>query len=51
MDVDNLLTAALALIMFSVGTSLEIADFKNVFKYPKALFAGLTHIQFHQLFA
>jgi len=41
MDVDNLLSAALALIMFSVGTSLELSDFKNVFKFPKALFTGL----------
>jgi len=42
MDVDNLLSIALALIMFSVGTSLEVADFKNVFKYPKALITGLS---------
>ena len=41
MTVDNLLSVVLALIMFSVGTSLELSDFKNVFKYPKALFTGL----------
>ena len=41
MNVDTLLSAALALVMFSVGTSLELSDFKNVFKYPKALFVGL----------
>ena len=42
MSVDLLLSITLALIMFSVGTSLETKDFKNVFQYPKALFTGLT---------
>ncbi len=41
MTVDHLLALALALIMFSVGTSLEVKDFKNVFAFPKALFTGL----------
>ena len=41
MTVDHLLTLALALIMFSVGTSLEVKDFKNVFAFPKALCTGL----------
>lgn len=41
MNIDTLLSAVLALVMFSIGTSLELSDFKNVFKFPKALFTGL----------
>jgi len=41
MNVENFISAALACLMFSIGTSLRISDFKNVFKYPKALTFGL----------
>ncbi len=41
MSVDTLITLALGIIMFSIGTSLLIDDFKNVFQYPKALTIGL----------
>lgn len=41
MNVDLLITIALGVIMFSIGTSLVVDDFKNVFKFPKALTVGL----------
>lgn len=42
MNVDLLISVALSIIMFSIGTSLVIDDFKNVFKFPKALTVGLV---------
>lgn len=36
-----ILPASLFLIMFGIGLSLRIADFKNVVRYPKALLIGL----------
>ena len=41
MTVDYLISIALGVIMFSIGTSLRVDDFKNVFQYPKALTVGL----------
>lgn len=35
-----ILPASLALIMFGMGLSLTIADFKRVLKFPKAVFLG-----------
>lgn len=35
-----LLPLALAIIMFGLGLSLQITDFKRIFKYPKAVFIG-----------
>lgn len=40
--IDILISAALALIMFGIGTSLKVADFRNVFRQPLALWLGLT---------
>lgn len=40
--IDILISIALALIMFGIGTSLKIADFRNVFRQPKALWLGLS---------
>lgn len=42
----NLITAvflplALAFIMLGMGLSLNVSDFKNIFKYPKAMVLGL----------
>ncbi len=37
------LPVALAIIMFGMGLSLVIGDFKRVFKYPKAAFIGLSN--------
>ncbi len=37
------LPVALAIIMFGMGLSLVIGDFKIVFKYPKAAFVGLSN--------
>lgn len=37
-----ILPASLFLIMFGIGLSLRVADFKGVVKYPKALMIGLT---------
>jgi BASS family bile acid:Na+ symporter len=37
-----LLPTALALLMFGMGLSLSIEDFKKVFIYPKGLIAGLV---------
>ena len=52
MNVDHLISTALGCIMFSVGTSLVIGDFKKVFKYPKALTVGLIlQMLFLPLFA
>ena len=42
MNVDHLISAALGVIMFSIGTSLVADDFKKVFQYPKALAVGLV---------
>lgn len=36
-----ILPAALALIMFGMGLSLKVADFKRVIKFPKAVFLGI----------
>ena len=41
MNVDHLISIALGIIMFSIGTSLRVDDFKNVFLFPKALTVGL----------
>lgn len=38
-----ILGIALAIIMLGMGLSLELRDFKNVMKYPKATFLGLTN--------
>ncbi|MBX2924130.1 MAG: bile acid:sodium symporter family protein [Chitinophagaceae bacterium] len=35
-----LLPLALAIIMFGLGLSLQIVDFKRIFKYPKAVLTG-----------
>ncbi len=37
------LPVALAIIMFGMGLSLVIGDFKRVFNYPKAAFIGLSN--------
>lgn len=37
-----LLPIILAIIMFGVGSSLEVEDFKRVFKQPKEIFTGLS---------
>jgi len=42
MDIDFLISLALGLIMFGIGSSLRIEDFKNVFKNPKSLTIGLV---------
>tara|TARA_R110000782_G_scaffold247564_3_gene334371 strand:- start:4549 stop:5433 length:885 start_codon:yes stop_codon:yes gene_type:complete len=36
-----ILPASLFLIMFGIGISLRLSDFKNIFKYPKAIIIGL----------
>lgn len=36
-----ILPLSLFLIMFGIGISLKIVDFKNIFKYPKAVVMGL----------
>ncbi|MGH1383513.1 bile acid:sodium symporter family protein [Kordia sp.] len=41
MNIDFLISLALGLIMFGIGSSLRIRDFKNVFKSPKSLTIGL----------
>ena len=41
MNLDILLPAALAFIMFSVGLALQASDFGRVFVQPKGLFVGL----------
>ncbi len=52
MSVDHLISVALGVIMFSIGTSLMIDDFKRVFQYPKALTVGLIlQMLFLPLFA
>lgn len=40
--VDFLLQAAMVLIMFTIGLSLSVSDFKKVFKKPKNLVVGLV---------
>lgn len=35
-----ILPLSLFLIMFGIGISLKVSDFKNIFKYPKAIFIG-----------
>ncbi|MCH2193518.1 bile acid:sodium symporter [Kordia sp.] len=42
MDIDFLISLALGLIMFGIGSSLRTEDFKNVFKNPKSLTIGLV---------
>ena len=42
MNIDVLLPAALAFIMFSVGLALQGADFRRVFVRPRALLIGLV---------
>lgn len=39
--IDILISLVLALIMFGIGTSLKVDDFRNVFRQPKALWLGL----------
>lgn len=36
-----ILPLSLFLIMFGIGLSLKISDFKNIFKFPKAIVVGL----------
>lgn len=36
-----ILPLSLFLIMFGIGISLKISDFKNIFKYPKAIVTGI----------
>ncbi len=38
-----IITAALVLIMFGMGTSLQAADFLRLFKNPKAALVGMTN--------
>jgi len=38
-----LLPASLFIIMLGMGLALQIADFKRVIKYPKAIFIGITN--------
>jgi BASS family bile acid:Na+ symporter len=40
--IDILVNAVLAIIMFGVGLSLTVRDFKQITIYPKALITGLT---------
>ena len=52
MSVDDLISIALVIIMFSIGTSLVVDDFKRVFQFPKALTVGLIlQMLFLPLFA
>lgn len=37
-----ILPLSLFLIMFGIGISLKLSDFKNIFKYPKAVVVGLS---------
>ncbi len=37
-----ILPLSLFLIMFGIGISLKVSDFKNIFNYPKAVVIGLT---------
>lgn len=39
--IDLMINAVLAVIMFGLGISLTINDFKNILKTPKSFFAGL----------
>jgi len=38
-----ILAISLIIIMLGMGLSLKIADFKRIFKYPKAMLIGLTN--------
>lgn len=38
-----ILAGALIIIMLGMGLSLHMADFKRIFRYPKAIFIGLTN--------
>jgi len=40
--VDILISSVLALIMFGIGLSLTVQNFKNIFIYPKSIITGLT---------
>ncbi len=40
--IDFLIGAVLALIMFGIGSSLKLSDFKEIFRHPKSLGIGLT---------
>lgn len=39
---DYLISLVLALIMFGIGSSLQLKDYKNIFQHPRALFTGLV---------
>ena len=39
--VDTLITVVLATIMFSIGLSLRLVDFRNLLRSPRVLFVGL----------
>ncbi len=40
--IDFLISVSLALIMFTIGLSLVLKDFKKIFRYPKKLILGLA---------
>ncbi len=46
MVIDTLLPLALAFIMFALGLTLVVADFKRVFTRPRAMLIGVAGIPF-----
>lgn len=40
--IDLLISVVLALIMFAIGSSLTVGDYRNIFRSPKALTLGLV---------
>jgi BASS family bile acid:Na+ symporter len=40
-QIAQLLTAAVAVIMFGLGLSLRLADFARVLRFPRAVVVGL----------
>jgi BASS family bile acid:Na+ symporter len=40
--IDFLIGTVLALIMFGIGSSLKLSDFREIFRHPKSLGIGLT---------